>query len=460
MANDDVSRLRAWVESTLGGRIVEWRKQGGRESGGRPAWFTTVEAHGQRIAGYIRADRGLTADQSGSLAIDREFRLLQELHRAELLVPRVFGLCDDPKAILMECVRGENDFGKIQNADQRRALARQFIEQLVKLHSLDATPFEAIGMRRPRSAEEYALGDLMRWERGHHRGLHEPVPLVTFACQWLRRNVPPAPARPVVIHGDTGPGNFLFEGDRLTAIIDWEFTHLGDPMKDLALLRPRDFYYPTGGLTQWFQFYTELSGTPLDVRKLRYYSVEAMLLPPLALGPIVQNLTPDSDHIEWLAQDVAYKRATAEVLAEAIGVPLPPVPLPQFPATRYTPLFEILKHTLAAEQLPHIADAFQAHRLRLALRLVEHLQQAERKAPAIEALELDDMGTILGHRPTSRSEGLRALDAFVRAAGPEQDARLVQYFYRHTVREQALLAGALGLGEHAVVSPITAGVPA
>jgi len=456
MTHDDVSRLRSWVESTLRGRIVEWRQQGGRESGGRPAWFTTVQADGQRISCYIRADRGLTADQRGSVAIDREFRLLQELNRAELRVPKVFGLCEHPKAILMECVGGENDFGKIQNPEQRSALARQFVEQLVKLHSLDAARFAAIGMRRPRSAEEYALGDLTRWEKGHHRGLHEPVPLVTFACQWLRRNVPPAPARPVAIHGDTGPGNFLFEGDRLTAIIDWEFTHLGDPMKDLALMRPRDFYYPTGDLTRWFQFYTELSGTPLDLPKLRYYSVEAMLLTPLALGPIVQNLKPDSDHIEWLAQDVVYKRATTEVLAEAIGVPLPPVPLPEFPATRYTPLFDIARNNLVAEQLPHLADAFQAHRLRLTLRLVEHLQQAERKAPVIETLELDDMSTILGRRPTGRQEGLRELEAFVRAAGPEQDARLVQYFYRHTVREQALLAGALGLGEHAVVSPITA----
>lgn len=101
-----------------------------------------------------------------------------------------------------------------------------------------------------------------------------------------------------------------------------------------------------------------------------------------------------------------------------------------------------------------MTDTFQSHRLRLTLRLVEHLQQAERMAPALEALELDDMGTILGHRPASRPDGLRKLDAFVRAAGPEQDACLVQYFYRHALREQALLAGALGLGERAMVSPI------
>ena len=32
-----------WVESTLGGKIVDWTRQGGRESGGRPGWFIALE---------------------------------------------------------------------------------------------------------------------------------------------------------------------------------------------------------------------------------------------------------------------------------------------------------------------------------------------------------------------------------------------------------------------------------
>lgn len=454
MTDEKLAALRCWVESTLGGRIVEWRQQGGRESGGRPAWFTTVDVDGDRIAAYIRADRGLAAVSTG-VAIDREFRLLQELNKTEVLVPRVFGLCEDPRAILMECVPGENDFGKIQDAAQRRALARHFLEQLVALHRLDAERFEAIGLRRPRSAEDYALGDLSRWERGHQRGLREPVPLVTFACQWLRRNIPPAPTRPVLVHGDTGPGNFLFQGERVTAIIDWEFAHLGDPMKDLALLRPRDFYYPTNELPRWLQIYSELSGTPLDLPKLRYYSVQALLLTPLALGPIVQNLKPESDHAEWIAQEVVYRRATAEVLAEALGVPLEPVEVPSGSPTRFSQFFDIVKQNLEAEHLPRLDDTFQAHRLRMTLRLLEHLRQVERKAPAIDALELEDIGAVLGHRPASRAEGMRQMDAYVRSAAPAEDARLVQFFYRQAVRDQALMVGALGLGENAVVRPIS-----
>jgi aminoglycoside phosphotransferase len=41
---------------------------------------------------------------------------------------------------------------------------------------------------------------------------------------------------PVLVHGDFGPQNMLFDADVLsvTAILDWEWAHLGDPIEDLA----------------------------------------------------------------------------------------------------------------------------------------------------------------------------------------------------------------------------------
>jgi len=39
------------------------------------------------------------------------------------------------------------------------------------------------------------------------------------------------------VHGDAGPYNLLVEGDHLTAVLDWEFLHLGDPAVDLGLVR-------------------------------------------------------------------------------------------------------------------------------------------------------------------------------------------------------------------------------
>jgi len=42
----------------------------------------------------------------------------------------------------------------------------------------------------------------------------------------------------VLVHGDYGPNNLLLEEKdgalRVTAVLDWEFAHLGDPVEDLA----------------------------------------------------------------------------------------------------------------------------------------------------------------------------------------------------------------------------------
>ena len=39
---------------------------------------------------------------------------------------------------------------------------------------------------------------------------------------------------PVLVHGDFGPQNVVIEDDRITALVDWEFAHIGQPVEDLA----------------------------------------------------------------------------------------------------------------------------------------------------------------------------------------------------------------------------------
>ena len=51
--------------------------------------------------------------------------------------------------------------------------------------------------------------------------------------------VPGLPRRPggeVLVHGDFGPQNLLLDGDtaQLTAVVDWEFTHFGHRLTDIA----------------------------------------------------------------------------------------------------------------------------------------------------------------------------------------------------------------------------------
>ena len=37
-----------------------------------------------------------------------------------------------------------------------------------------------------------------------------------------------------MVHGDFRFGNVLYDDTRVTAMLDWEMVHLGDPLEDLA----------------------------------------------------------------------------------------------------------------------------------------------------------------------------------------------------------------------------------
>jgi aminoglycoside phosphotransferase (APT) family kinase protein len=443
-----------WVESILGGKIAAVTRQAGRESGGRPGWFIRVDRPEGSRRYYVRGERGSDFGYTKRYGLQREVRVLRLLRSEGIPVPEVIAVCEDPSVAILEHVEGENDFTRIESREERNRVARHFAEVMARWHAIPAGNFVEAGLALPTGREGYVLDDLAVWEAGHFPGLREPVPLVRFACGWLRRNVPNPPERLVLVQGDTGPGQFLFAQGRVRAVVDWELANLGDPMRDLAHIRARDVWYPTGNLMEWFRAYSEASGTPLDLRRIRYYTVIAMLTTALALGPVVQALDPRDEHAEWLAQDVWSKQATAEALAEAMGMALEPVELPKPDARRASRLFDVIEENLRSEQLPHVEDGFRQHRLRQLLRLLAHARNLAEIGPEIEELELADMARLLGQRPPSLREGHRAMDALVRRADPDLDAELTRYFHRHASREEALMRGGMGRAENARATPI------
>lgn len=444
-----------WVERTLGGTIEQHTRQGGRESGGRPGWFITCNIAGNPRRFYIRGDRGSDFGFTRVYSLQREMQLLKLLFEEGIPVPEVIASSENPGAIIMEFVPGENDFTLIDSPDERRTVARDFLSIMTRWQQIEGERFAAIGFDVPSAPADYIIPDLEVWEQGHFPLLREPIPLVRFVCQWLRRNIPRPPARPVLVQGDTGPGQFIFADGRVRAVVDFELAVLGDPMRDLAHIRTRDVWYPTGDLPGWFRDYSEISGVELDFDRLRYYSVMGMFNSALALGPVVQALDPSDEHAEWITQEIWSKCATIGCVAEAVGIELDDVAIPEANPTYLSRLVDVLGENLEREQLPHIDDSFRSHRLQTDLRLIAHLRNLAMLGRQIEAIELDEMGSLLGRRPASLREGNLALDRFVTDAGPDLDETLIRYFHRQSARERALMRGGMGRAEHAVTSPIS-----
>jgi aminoglycoside phosphotransferase (APT) family kinase protein len=440
----------SWVERLLDGRVRHAERQVARRHGGRPAWFLEIDSGTKTVACYARMQRPETAD--GGASLRREFEILKVLHEAGMRVPNVYAFSESPLAILMECLPGEGDYTLITDTDQRRILDQQFLEELVKLHRLDVRPFVELGLRLPASDAEYVTHDLDIWEGLYRAMVQRPVPLLEFTTRWLRRNVPTPPDRPVLLQGDTGPGQFMFEGDRMTGVIDWELAHIGDPMLDLALIRGRDFYNPGADLAEWFRIYEQLSGANIDWPKLSYYTVKAMAITPLALTGMCQSMFPETDHAEWYSETATYGRATAQALAEAVALRLSSVDLPDPQPGRLAGMFDVMEANLRGNLMPQ--EPFGQYRMGLVLRLVTMVRNSDSLNHSLVELELDDLATVLSYRPKNLTKGDESLNALIQEEDPDRDADLIGYLWRRSIREQRLLKGALGAGEHAELVPV------
>jgi aminoglycoside phosphotransferase (APT) family kinase protein len=426
-------RAFEWVGRELGGRVVRWERQ----PRWRPAWFLDVERGGEIVPVYFRGDRG--ALDHGVYPLEHEMRILQLLERHAIPVPHVYGFCPDPRGIVMQRSPGRGTAALAgEDEAERRRVMDHYVEIIARMHRIDLAEAEAIGLERPRSAEQIGLGDLAHWERAYRKEKRRPEPMIEFTLRWLRRNVPRHRTRAALIQSDSG--QFLFERGRITALHDFELAYLGDPMAEFAGLRNRTLSEPVGDLQRLLRRYEELTGEPADTGAIDYHTVRFGLATPLSTAHIVADPPPGVELVQYLAWYLVYGRLCVEVMAHRIGQELTPLAERKGVATRHSTAHRALLAMLAPSA---DTDPIRRYERATAERVARYLARAELLGPELEAEDLDEVGAILGRRPASWSEADAQLEAFAQGAGPEHDGRLVHYFHRRILRHETLLQGAL-----------------
>ena len=169
-----------------------------------------------------------------------EFAALRVLHAHGVLTAPPLWIdpdgvaCGEP-CFVTEWVRGTASLDLMQQPEddpQRRAIAEGMADVAAALHTVD---WESAGVDflPPVTCETAALSQLEQWEDTFLRQRMEPLPTLVYAFAWLRDRVPVA-QRVSMVHGDFRFGNVLYDGLDVTAMLDWEMVHLGDPLEDLA----------------------------------------------------------------------------------------------------------------------------------------------------------------------------------------------------------------------------------
>jgi aminoglycoside phosphotransferase (APT) family kinase protein len=249
-------KLRQWLADEVGDPAATVRGVRRTSAGfSRENWVFEVS--------YARGDLSVREpliarrDPAGSvLNTDRkvETAVLRALEGTAIPSPRLRWVDLDGSrlgrpAIVMDLVDGRCDgfvLAADQPAEERLTIAHELYDRLADIHLLD---WQALGLGEALDdpGQAAAKTALAHWEAELRRVQLEPQPELELVMAWLRTYAPTNTVT-TLVHGDFKAGNVLMADGRITAVLDWETAHLGDPQEDLGWvsnpLRAREHQIP------------------------------------------------------------------------------------------------------------------------------------------------------------------------------------------------------------------------
>lgn len=415
---------RQWVIDVTGGEVLRFE----RLPGGGQRTTTLVDVRNKRgeLLELI-LQRSATGPYSGTSIsnMEREASVYRALAGSVVKAPRLYAVSPDGSAMLSGRLQGFGDFEAVQDKTQRDALTRSYVEQIAALHALDVRKMKLIDLDVSIPASDLALRRVGVWQELLDRFVRRPVPIVRVALDWLRQNAPTDATRVALCHGDLGPGNFLFEDQAVTAVLDWELTHIGDVHDDLAMLALRGFQITDmGSLSGALRHYERVSGTTVDPNRLRYYRLVALIL-----GVVTSLVQLDRQQVARVAMPLyahlvpTLQYLIAQALLECAALRVDP---PE-PITEAEDVPERENFDLVLEDL----NGCRTGRGLSSVDVVSHLRARALYGRATDEAELADLEQLLGSRPRSVQAGHRFVEAETVKLPSE---KLLRWAYRSTKR--------------------------
>jgi aminoglycoside phosphotransferase (APT) family kinase protein len=280
----------------------------------KEAW--SVDADGERLL-VRRAAVGVI--HRHTLSLLDEYSVLEAAYEAGVKVPRPYGYIpdlDEREAFVMERLDGETIGRRIVRREElaraRAALPVEMAEEIAKIHAIPASRLPFL----PTTRLERMVDELDE--------VGEPHPAIELGLLWLREHRPPE-REPVVVHGDYRIGNLVVRQEGLAGVLDWEFAHLDDPVRDLAfsLVRAWRFGVPqnrlggVGPVEPYVERYNELTGRDVTPAELDYWELAGNV------GWAIGCLTQMQRHLSGLDRSVELAilgRLGAEVEYEIVDL--------------------------------------------------------------------------------------------------------------------------------------------
>lgn len=176
------------------------------------------------------------------------------------------------QGMLTRFAPGEGRPKRILAGSANGRLLGELAEQAARIHAI---PTAAVDLPAPSFSpiEQALIGLEDELDR-----LGEPHPALELGLRWLWSNAP-AERPACLVHGDLRLGNVLVGDDGLSAVLDWELAHLGNPVLDLGWLCIRSWRFgrddrPAAGLgsrCELLDAYAAAGGTAVEPEELRFW---------------------------------------------------------------------------------------------------------------------------------------------------------------------------------------------
>ena len=171
--------------------------------------------------------------------MQREFKIITELSKNNLKVPKPVLLCIDKQIseddfYIMEYIEGEtiadNFIAEKYSEVEKQKISESFISTLAELHSFNVLNSKLSDLGKH---ENYVSRQLNRWNKQFDAQKVRNISDLDVATKLLFENIP-TQQKVSIVHGDYRLDNVRISKNSVAAVVDWELCTLGDPLADLG----------------------------------------------------------------------------------------------------------------------------------------------------------------------------------------------------------------------------------
>jgi aminoglycoside phosphotransferase (APT) family kinase protein len=401
-------QLFPWIEAAAGAQIVaSTPASGGNRCRGWALTLRTPQGRTQKL--FLRY-QPFENEGVEPYSVWREAEVYAALEDTGLAIPRLRFRHPEIKAIVTDFAEGDARYRDLHDVAQRQGIAEEYVQSLARLHRINTAELRLQGFGPADSMHDAVVRELELWE-AMYREVDREDPLLEYALLWLRKNLPQLPGPASLVHGDAGPGNFLFSNGRLTALLDWELSHFGDPMEDLAWLSFRAVMEPVPNMPALISAYGEAAGQRADLTRIAFHRVFVSMRIVIIRLRNFSGLPGSS-----IVSNALNRRLLVEAIMTADGGRLhAPRGRVEAEPTERTALYEQMIEQIRTVVVPSSTNPDAIDAAKDAAKTLKFLRNYDRYGEALNAREHIAIDEALGGRTASLDEGRLQLARAIRA---------------------------------------------